>query len=197
MKEYFYGELGLKEQLTRTGGQYRVTMDKHARAKLAKKYPQHKQLLSWIDDYSERRTLLSGFLRRDLDPFNRIRTSYNLCGTVTGRLSSSEPIFWPGTNLQNIPVRTKTGSKFRRLFLPDPGFSLIKADLSQAEFRLVVWLARIDTIINKYLSDPSYDIHRFVASLIYRVEEAKVTKDSNLCTDHLSKLVPGDSTMVE
>jgi uracil-DNA glycosylase family 4 len=177
MKGLFYDKLKLPVQYKPHSRGGAATLDKSARSALAKQFPAHKELLGWIDEYKERTVLLSGFLKRELDPHGRIRTSYNLAGTVTGRLSSSEPIWYPGTNLQNIPVRTETGKLFRRLFVADPGCSFIKADLSQAEFRLVVWLAQIQRLVDRYREDPSFDVHRWVASLIYRKLEKNVTKE--------------------
>jgi DNA polymerase-1 len=61
--------------------------------------------------------------------------------------------------------------------MADPGWSLIKADLSQAEFRIVAWLANIGHVIRKYAEDPNWDVHRWVASLIYKCTEDGVTKE--------------------
>ena len=70
-------------------------------------------------------------LQTGIDPDGRIRTSYKIAGTDTGRFASSGSAFWTGTNLQNI-----TG-ELRYIFIADPGYKLAYIDLSQAESRAV------------------------------------------------------------
>ena len=72
-----------------------------------------------------------GVLRTGIDPDGRMRTSYNIAGTTTGRFSSSLSDFGTGTNLQNIEER------LRRVFVADPGYKFAYIDLEQAESRLV------------------------------------------------------------
>jgi DNA polymerase-1 len=174
--DLLYDKMGLPKQYAFKNGERRVTTDKKALEVLIRKVPTSAPTVRAIIDYQERATLISSFLEKELDGEQRIRTSYNLAGTVTGRLSSSEPLWDAGTNLQNIPIRTEPGRLFRRLFVADDGWSLVKADLSQAEFRLVVWMARIHRIIERYASDRDFDVHRWVASLIYKIPENEVVK---------------------
>lgn len=70
-------------------------------------------------------------LKTDIDPDGRMRTSYNIAGTTTGRFSSSLSEFGTGTNLQNIE------ELLRSVFIADPGMKLAYIDLEQAESRLV------------------------------------------------------------
>jgi DNA polymerase-1 len=72
-----------------------------------------------------------GFLKTGIDSDGRIRTSYNIGGTDTGRLSSYESCFGSGTNLQNV-----TG-EMRSIFIADRGKRLAYIDLEQAEARAV------------------------------------------------------------
>ncbi len=65
----------------------------------------------------------------------RIHTSYNQAVAATGRLSSSDP------NLQNIPVRTPEGMEIRRGFVPAAGRTLVGADYSQVELRILAHLS--------------------------------------------------------
>ncbi len=65
----------------------------------------------------------------------RIRTSFQMTVTATGRLSSTEP------NLQNIPTRTELGSQMRRMFVAAPGNVLVDADYSQVELRLLAHIS--------------------------------------------------------
>ena len=148
-----------------------VTTNEEALQKIATKYPQHKPLIDLILDYRGETKLLGTFIRSELSETGRLPTSYNATGTVTGRISSSTTIDGLGGNLQQIP----RGS-FRRIFIAPPGKILIKADLSQAEARVVAWIAGIDSLIEKF-QDPSFDVHTYNASLIFGIPLDKVTKD--------------------
>lgn len=175
LQELLYQKMGLPVQLNHNTK--RPSTDKFAMEHLMKRCPVHAELLETIRKHSELDTLISGFLNCELSYDSRIYTNYSISGTVTGRLSSSKPLFTPGTNLQNIPIRTKSGKLLRRVFVADEGYSLIKADLSQAEFRIIVWLAKILRIVQKYQENPDFDIHYWVASIIYRIPEDQITKD--------------------
>ena len=67
---------------------------------------------------------------------NRVHTSYNQTGSVTGRIASTNP------NLQNIPVRTELGKKVRQAFVAGPGMSLVAVDYSQIELRVAAHMAQ-------------------------------------------------------
>lgn len=128
------------------------------------------EILKSIISFRQKRVLLGTFTDMGLDR-GRVRTSYNPGGTVTGRLSSSGTYDGFGGNLQNIPR-----GPFRRIFRADDGKVLIKADLSQAEYRVLIWRARISRVIER-LQDPTFSIHYWNASEnIYRVPRAEVTK---------------------
>lgn len=179
MQKFLYGKLGLKEQ--RHHKKKNITTDKNAMEKLEKLYPEQSQLFVDIAEYRSLTTVYSGFYALQL-PKGRLFTGYNTAGTVTTRLASSEIFTHPedSTNLQNIkkfnPKKPETTST-RRCFIADDGFVLIKADLSQAEFRLVVWFAEIRRLIKVYQDNPNFDVHRWVASLIYKKAENLISKD--------------------
>ncbi|MCK4341886.1 MAG: DNA polymerase I [Phycisphaerae bacterium] len=100
----------------------------------------------------------------------RIHTSYHQTGTVTGRLSSSEP------NLQNIPVRTEAGRQIRRAFVPrGQDELLIVADYSQIELRVLAHFCEDEALVRAFVEDQ--DIHAFVAAQVNGVELADVTKE--------------------
>ncbi len=91
----------------------------------------------------------------------RIHTSYALAATTTGRLASTDP------NLQNIPVRTKEGREIRTAFIAEKGASLISADYSQIELRVLAHIADIPQL-KKAFAD-GLDIHAMTASEMFGV----------------------------
>ena len=113
--------------------------------------------------------LLGTYVRAELESNNRICTSYKISGTETGRLSAGCSVYNRGTNIQNIPREPS----IRSIFIADPGKILVNADLSQAEARVVAYLAKEERMINVFKSGT--DIHRFNASIIFGVLPKDVT----------------------
>lgn len=99
----------------------------------------------------------------------RIHTVFNLAGTVTGRLSSSDP------NLQNIPSRGKEGKQIRTAFTAPQGYKLVSADYSQIELRLIAHFSDDPGLIRAFNSN--LDIHRFTASEVLGKSVDEITDD--------------------
>ncbi|NOZ24397.1 MAG: DNA polymerase I [Planctomycetes bacterium] len=100
----------------------------------------------------------------------KIHASFNQTATATGRLSSSEP------NLQNIPIKTELGRTIRRAFVPSgDGQVLLTADYSQIELRVLAHFCGDETLVKAFKND--LDIHRFVASQIFGVDQKDVTTE--------------------
>jgi DNA polymerase I len=97
----------------------------------------------------------------------RIHTSFNQTVASTGRLSSSDP------NLQNIPIRRELGKDIRRGFVPRAGWSLLAADYSQIELRLLAHLSADPAFVQAFRSGG--DIHRQTAALIFDVPLEEVS----------------------
>ena len=91
----------------------------------------------------------------------RVHTSYSMAATSTGRLASSDP------NLQNIPIRTEEGRKIRRAFIPEDGYTLLSADYSQIELRLLAHVAGIESLQEAFRD--GQDIHALTASQVFGV----------------------------
>lgn len=99
----------------------------------------------------------------------RVHTSFNQTGTTTGRLSSSEP------NLQNIPIRSESGGKIRQAIIAGPGSSLLSADYSQIDLRVLAHISQDTKLIATFARDE--DVHTFTASRVFNVSPNKVTAD--------------------
>ncbi len=99
----------------------------------------------------------------------KIHSHFQPSNAATGRLSSDNP------NLQNIPVRTENGRKLRMGFIPSNGRTLLSADYSQVELRLLAHFAQDKNMLDAFQHDR--DIHRQTASEIFDVPLAEVTKD--------------------
>lgn len=130
LKKLFYEVLGLPPIKKRNSkGEWAPTVNRDA--------------LEQLDNYFMARPLVShilalrdcakkiGVLKTGIDPDGRIRTSYNIAGTTTGRFSSNLSDFGTGTNMQNIE------DSLRRIFVADPGYKFAYIDLEQAESRAV------------------------------------------------------------
>ena len=113
-------------------------------------------------------TYIEGLLKV-VESDGRIRTSFNQKQTLTGRLSSSEP------NLQNIPIRTSEGSELRRFFVAKEGYTLIDADYSQIELRVLAHMSGDENLISAFNSGA--DIHSATASQVFGVPISRVTPE--------------------
>ncbi len=123
-----------------------------------------------VIDYRKLTKLKSTYadaLMRYIGPDERIRTTFHMTVTATGRLSSADP------NLQNIPVRTELGGEVRRMFVASPGCMLVDADYSQIELRILSCLAD-DKVMQQAFLDGE-DIHRATAAQVFGVEPEEVT----------------------
>jgi len=100
---------------------------------------------------------------------NRVHTSFNQTGSVTGRLASSDP------NLQNIPTRTELGRQVRLGFIAAPGHSLLSVDYSQIELRIVAHMSGDEAMLKAFRD--GQDIHATTAAAIYDVPLEQVTKE--------------------
>jgi DNA polymerase-1 len=100
----------------------------------------------------------------------RVHTYFNQTIAATGRLSSSEP------NLQNIPIRTEVGRRVRRSFIPgEPGCSLLSADYSQIELRILAHETQDPRLLQAFRE--GQDIHAATAAEVMGVDLGQVTPD--------------------
>lgn len=99
----------------------------------------------------------------------RIHPSYHQTGTVTGRISASDP------NIQNIPIRTELGKQIRRAFIAPPGSVLLSADYSQIELRILAHITRDPGLIAAFQAGE--DIHRATAARAFGIPPEQVTEE--------------------
>lgn len=100
----------------------------------------------------------------------RIHTQFMQTVAATGRLSSVQP------NLQNIPIRTNNGRLIRKAFVStDASWTLVAADYSQIELRIIAALSKEDTMIEAF--ENGEDIHRSTASRVFGVPLSEVTRE--------------------
>lgn len=105
-----------------------------------------------------------------VDPVtNRIHSVFHQTGTVTGRISSSDP------NMQNIPTRTELGRELRKMFVAKDGCVLIDADYSQIELRILAHMSGDETMIEAFRNGA--DIHAVTASKILGIPIDELTKE--------------------
>lgn len=160
LKKFFYERMGLPEQYNNNRGQRNVSTNREALEKL-ETYFYAKPIINVILAIRETTKKLS-VLETEISSDGRMRTSYNVAGTETGRWSSSSSADGSGTNLQNITP------ELRRMFIADRGWKLCYLDLEQAESRVVgllVWRTCRDAT---YLDAcESGDLHTTVSKLVW------------------------------
>jgi DNA polymerase-1 len=169
MNRIFFEKLNLPtEGLRKTStGQYSLTAD------VLEKLSDSHEVVRLILEYRHLAKLKSTYvdaLPKLVHPeTERVHTSFNQMGTTTGRLASSSP------NLQNIPVRTETGSEIRRAFVAAEGHTFIAADYSQIELRVLAHITKDPNLIQAFLD--GQDIHAATASLLFNVPLDEVDKE--------------------
>ena len=163
--EILFGKLGLPHgKKTKTGW----STNADVLEKLRYEAPIVDAVLEYRQFTKLKSTYADGLLKA-IDPDGRVRTSFQMTVTATGRLSSTEP------NLQNIPTRTDLGSEIRRMFVPAEGCVLVDADYSQIELRLLAHISGDEAMRAAFTSGG--DIHTATAAQVFHVDPADVTPE--------------------
>jgi len=165
--EVLFNELGLpKKGVRRTTHGYSTAAD--VLELLRGKHP----VIELILEYRQISKLQSTYVKSLPELVNprtgRVHTSYNQTGTVTGRLSSSNP------NLQNIPIRTDLGRQIRRGFVAEEGWVFLAADYSQVELRVLAHITQDAALLDAFYKDQ--DIHARTAAAVYGIPIEQVSK---------------------
>ncbi len=138
-------------------------------AELALDYPLPRVLLEYRglsklkSTYTDK---LPGMVNADT---GRLHTSYHQAVTATGRLSSSDP------NLQNIPIRSEDGRRIRRAFIAPEGWSIVAADYSQIELRIMAHLSGDPGLLDAF--NEGLDVHAATASEVFDVPLDSVSQE--------------------
>lgn len=118
-------------------------------------------------DVTKLRQTVEG-LRKSVSDDGRVHTTFQQTVAATGRLSSKDP------NLQNIPIRTESGRRIRAAFVVGKGYeTLLTADYSQIEMRIMAHLSEDEYVINAFKSGE--DFHTVMAAMVFDVEPQNVT----------------------
>lgn len=136
--------------------------------KLVGKHPVVEQIIDFRKLEKMRSTYLAP-LPKLVDKQGRLHTTFNQLSTATGRLSSSNP------NLQNIPIRGAMGVRMRSCFIAPQGRSLVAADYSQIELRVLAHLSQEPTLLGAFRDNE--DIHSRTAGLLYEKAAEEVSTD--------------------
>lgn len=131
-------------------------------------------IISLILDYRALKKLLSTYIDNLPELIDKvtgkIHTTFNQTITATGRLSSTNP------NLQNIPIRSERGKEIRKAFVPsDPDGSIVSADYSQIELRLMAHMSGDRDLIDAF--NRGMDIHTATAAKVFGVPEEEVSRE--------------------
>jgi len=163
LQALLYGDLRLPEQTEKIKGRVKVCTNREALEHLIQNYPRSVMICSIILKLRSLEKLVE-ILTKKIDSDGRMRCSFNIAGTETGRFSSSTSVWDTGMNLQNVTP------ELRRIFVPDKGFVLWNADLEQAESRAVAYLANDESYIK---ACEGSDLHTTVASMLFGIPDDK------------------------
>ena len=168
--EVLFERLGLP---TRRRTQTGYSTDASVLEWLVKNAEQHGHIVERILEYRELSKLVSTYVdslpKEVYTGTGRIHTSFNQTGSVTGRIASQDP------NLQNIPVRTESGRRIREAFIAGDGATLVSADYSQVELRVLAHLS--DDAGLKSAFNAGEDIHSSTASQVLGIAPDDVTSE--------------------
>jgi DNA polymerase-1 len=169
LQEILFGKLGIPTKgikKTPSGG---FSTDESVLEALALDYPLPKCILQYRS-LTKLKSTYTDKLPTLINPdTGRVHTNYSQAVAITGRLASSDP------NLQNIPVRTAEGRRVREAFIAKPGHSIVSADYSQIELRIMAHLSDDAGMLAAFASGE--DIHKATAAEVFGVTLEQVSSD--------------------
>jgi DNA polymerase-1 len=163
--EVLFEEMGIDPiRKTKTG----YSTDANVLQQLALEHPIAEKITAYRELTKLRGTYIDG-LKGLITPEGRIHTTLNQTTTSTGRISSDSP------NLQNIPVRTELGARIREAFTASPGRTLVVADYSQIELRILAHMSREPVLVESFAGGE--DVHTRTAAEVFDVRPESVTSE--------------------
>jgi DNA polymerase-1 len=167
LQEILFGKLGIPVIRKTPTGQPSTAED--VLEELAASYQLPKLILEYRG-VAKLKSTYTDKLPEQINPqTGRIHTSYHQAVAATGRLSSSDP------NLQNIPIRTPEGRRIRQAFVAPLGSSLVAADYSQIELRIMAHLSGDASLLKAFAEDR--DVHQATAAEVFGIPLDTVTAD--------------------
>ncbi|APC92295.1 MULTISPECIES: DNA polymerase I [Francisella] len=166
LREILFGKLGLPPVKKTAKGQ--VSTSEEVLVQLAEDY-EIAALLMKYRHLSKLKNTYTDKLPKMLDANGRVHTSYNQTGTVTGRLSSSDP------NLQNIPIKSPEGRKIREAFIAEDDYCIVAADYSQIELRIMAHLSKDNNLLKAF--NQGLDIHSATAAEVLGISIDEVSSE--------------------
>jgi DNA polymerase-1 len=167
LQEILFGKLGIPVMRKTPTGQPSTAED--VLEELAESYALPKLILEYRGVAKLKSTYTDNLPQQINPATGRIHTSYHQAVAATGRLSSTDP------NLQNIPIRTEEGRRIRQAFVAPRGFSLVAADYSQIELRIMAHLSGDSALLRAFAED--LDIHQATAAEVFGTPLASVSAD--------------------
>lgn len=167
LQEILFGKLNIPVMRKTPTGQPSTAED--VLEELAASYPLPRLILEYRG-VAKLKSTYTDKLPEQIDrETGRIHTSYHQAVAATGRLSSSDP------NLQNIPIRTPEGRRIRQAFVAPPGHSLVAADYSQIELRIMAHLSGDASLLHAFAEDR--DVHQATAAEVFGTPLDTVSAD--------------------
>jgi DNA polymerase-1 len=167
LQDILFGKLGIPVIRKTPTGQPSTAED--VLEELALSYPLPKLILEYRGVAKLKSTYTDTLPEQINQQTGRIHTSYHQAVAATGRLSSTDP------NLQNIPIRTPEGRRIRQAFVAAPGHSLVAADYSQIELRIMAHLSGDSNLLAAFAEDR--DVHQATAAEVLGIPLAAVTSE--------------------
>jgi len=167
LQEILFGKLGIPVARKTPTGQPSTAED--VLEELAQSYELPKLILEYRSVSKLKSTYTDKLPEQINERTGRIHTCYQQTVAATGRLSSSDP------NLQNIPIRTAEGRRIRQAFVAPKGHSLIAADYSQIELRIMAHLSSDASLLKAFAEDR--DIHQATAAEVMGLPVDEVSAD--------------------
>jgi DNA polymerase-1 len=167
LQEILFGKLGIPVMRKTPTGQPSTAED--VLEELAATYPLPKLILEYRGIAKLKSTYTDTLPEQINQATGRIHTSYHQAVAATGRLSSTDP------NLQNIPIRTREGRRIRQAFVAAPGHSLVAADYSQIELRIMAHLSGDASLLQAFADDR--DVHQATAAEVFSTPLGDVSAD--------------------